>query len=183
MEAFDRESDALTNARKQITQLEEQIAANERLSKFDTDSSANASDDTEVQRVLAHAESLRVTNSQLAARIDELNLQTRYLLQDQKKVGPNLKDVRLKLRKEWIPVWLKDPQAFRPGTKMPTFWRFTEDEDGPEDLKAVAAYLWQNGFDGKAPAQQQGDKNRGKDLFESRGCLACHSIGDEDGKA
>src|SRR2546425_7067195 len=41
----------------------------------------------------------------------------------------------LKLRKEWIPVWLKDPQAFRPGTKMPTFWRFTDDSDGPEDLK------------------------------------------------
>src|SRR5437762_1976394 len=183
MEAFDRETDALTNARQQITQLEEQIAANERLSKFDTDSSANASDDTEVRRLLADAESLRVQNSQLAARIDELNLQTRYLLQDQKKVGPNLKDIRLKLRKEWIPVWLKDPQAFRPGTKMPTFWRFTEDkEEGAEDLKAVAAYLWQNSFDGKVPAQQQGDKNHGKELFESRGCLACHSIGEEDAK-
>ena len=135
-----------------------------------------------MQQLLAHAEQLRVMNSQLAARIDELNLQTRYLQQDQKKVGPNLKDVRLKLRQEWIPVWLKDPQAFRPGTKMPTFWRFADDADGPDDLKAVAAYLWQNSFDGKAPAQQQGDKNHGKDLFESRGCLACHSIGEEDAK-
>jgi cytochrome c551/c552 len=183
MEAFDRESDALTNARQQITQLEDQIGANERQAKLDTDQSANAGDDTEVRRLLAHAEALRVTNSQLAARIDELNLQTRYLLQDQKKVGPNLKDVRLKLRKEWIPVWLKDPQAFRHGTKMPTFWRFTVDGDeGSEDLKAVAAYLWQQSFDGKVPPQQQGDKNHGKDLFESRGCLACHSIGEEDNK-
>ncbi|PYS44773.1 MAG: hypothetical protein DMF71_02385, partial [Acidobacteria bacterium] len=130
----------------------------------------------------AHAESLRITNSQLAARVDELNLQTRYLQQDQKKVGPNLKDVRLKLRKEWVPLWLKDPQAFRPGTKMPTFWRFTVDEDGDDDLKAVAAYLWQNSFDGKVPAQAQGDKTHGKDLFESRGCLACHSIGEGDSK-
>ena len=182
MEAFDRENDALTNARQQITQLEEQIAANERLSKFDTDSSANASDDTEVHRLLADAESLRVQNSQLAARIDELNLQTRYLLQDQKKVGPNLKDVRLKLRKEWIPVWLKDPQAFRRGTKMPTFWRFGVDVDGDDDLKAVAAYLWQNSFDGKPPAQAKGDDKHGKELFESRGCLACHSIGEGDSK-
>jgi cytochrome c2 len=183
MEAFDRESDALTNARQQITQLEEQIGANDRQAKLDIDASANAGDDAEVQRLLAHAESLRVTNSQLAARIDELNLQTRYLLQDQKKVGPNLKDLRLKLRKEWIPLWLKDPQAFRPGTKMPTFWRFTVDgEEGAEDLKAVAAYLWQQSFDGKVPPQQQGDKNHGKDLFESRGCLACHSIGEEDNK-
>src|SRR6266850_1160393 len=183
MESFDREADALSNARQQISQLQDQISANERQAKLDTDNSANASDDAEVQRLLAHADSLRVQNSQLAARIDELNLQTRYLQQDQKKVGPNLKDVRLKLRKEWIPVWLKDPQAFRPGTKMPTFWRFVEDgEEGAEDLKAVAAYLWQNSFDGKAPPQQQGDKNNGKTLFESRGCLACHSIGEEDAK-
>src|SRR2546422_2038784 len=180
MEAFDREADALTNARQQISQLQDQIAANERQAKLDTDATANEGAD--VQQLLAHAEQLRVMNSQLAARIDELNLQTRYLQQDQKKVGPNLKDVRLKLRQEWIPVWLKDPQAFRPGTKMPTFWRFADDADGPDDLKAVAAYLWQNSFDGKAPAQQQGDKNHGKDLFESRGCLACHSIGEEDAK-
>jgi cytochrome c2 len=46
----------------------------------------------------------------------------------------------------------------------------------------VAAYLWQQSFDGKVPAQQQGDKNHGKDLFESRGCLACHSIGEEGNK-
>ncbi len=183
MEAFDRETDALTNARQSITQLQDQITANDRQARLDTEASANAGDDAEVQRLLAHADSLRVANSQLAARIDELNLQTRYLQQDQKKVGPNLKDVRLKLRKEWIQGWLKDPQVFRPGTKMPTFWRFTEDgEEGADDLKAVAAYLWQQSFDGKVPAQQPGDKNHGKELFESRGCLACHSIGEEDSK-
>ena len=184
IEAFDRESDALTNARQQISQLQDQIVANDRQARLDTDASANAGDDTaEVQRLLAHAESLRVTNSQLAARIDELNLQTRYLQQDQKKIGPNLKDVRLKLRKDWIPLWLKDPQAFRPGTKMPTFWRFKIDgEEGENDLKAVAAYLWQSGFDGKAPAQAKGDDRHGKELFESRGCLACHSIGEGDSK-
>src|SRR3989441_352077 len=181
MEAFDREADALTNARQQISQLQDQITANERQAKLDTD--ATDKEGADVQQLLAHAEQLRVINSQLAARIDELNLQTRYLQQDQKKVGPNLKDVRLKLRKDWIPLWLKDPQAFRPGTKMPTFWRFEVDgEEGADDLKAVAAYLWQNGFAGKAPAQTQGDKNHGKELFESRGCLACHSIGEEDQK-
>ncbi len=183
MEAFDRENDALTNARQQISQLEEQISANDRQSKVDTDASANTEDDAEIKRLLAHAESLRVQNSQLAARIDELNLQTRYLQQDQKKVGPNLKDVRLKLRKDWIPLWLRDPQGFRKGTKMPTFWRFEVDgEEGAKDLKAVAAYLWQNGFDGKAPTQGQGDKVKGKELFDTRGCLACHSIGEDDAK-
>lgn len=182
MEAFDREADALTNARQSVSQLQDQIAANERQAKLDTDNSANA-DEKEGPRLLAHADSLRVQNSLLAARIDELNLQTRYLQQDQKKVGPNLKDVRLKLRKEWIPVWLDNPQAFRPGTKMPTFWRFKVDgKEGADDLKAVAAYLWQNGFDGKTPTQAPGDKTKGKELFETRGCLACHSIGEEGEK-
>ncbi len=181
MEAFDREADALTNTRQQISQLQEQIAANDREARRETEASANAGDETEIRRLLARAQSLRVINSQLAARIDELNLQTRYLLQDQKKVGPNLKDLKLKLRKEWIPLWLKDPEGFRPGTKMPKFWRFEHDgAEGEKDLQAISAYLWQNSFDGKVPAQAQGDKTRGKELFESRGCLGCHSIGQED---
>ena len=85
----------------------------------------------------------------------------------------------LKLRKEWIPVWLKDPQAFRPGTKMPQFWRFTVDQDGEEQIKAISAYLWQESFDGKLAEQGRGNAANGKDL-ETRGCLACHSIGEAD---
>ena len=181
-EGFDRETDALTNTRQLISQLEDQITANDRVGRQDAEAAANASDDAEARGLLAHAESLRVTNSLLAARIDQMNLQTKYLMQDQKKVGPNLKDVRLKLVKEWIPVWLKDPQAFRPGTKMPTFWRFAKDQNGDDEIKAISAYLWQAGFEGKTPDQQKGDAAAGKELFETKGCLACHSIGDEDNK-
>ncbi|HSF24318.1 MAG TPA: cytochrome c, partial [Blastocatellia bacterium] len=88
----------------------------------------------------------------------------------QKKVGPNLKEIRAKIRKEWLPVWLSDPQAFRPGTKMPTF-RLADDE-----VKAISAFLWQSALDVKLPAQPQGDVSRGKELFKSLGCMGCHSI-------
>ncbi|PWT83663.1 MAG: hypothetical protein C5B44_00215 [Acidobacteria bacterium] len=187
-EGFDRETDSLGAARQSISQLEDQITANQKQIRQDENPPEGTSDE-DARKMLAHSESLKVTNSLLAARIDQLNLQAKYLMQDQKKVGPNLKDVRLKLRKEWIPVWLQNPQAFRPGTKMPTFWRFANvndpsgvkaDSDAPEQIKAIAAYLWQDGFDGKIPAQQRGDAGRGKDLFENRGCLGCHSIGDGD---
>jgi cytochrome c2 len=178
-EGFDRESDALTNTRQTVSQMEDQITANDKAGRQDAESAANASDDTEAQRLLAHAESLRVTNSLLAARIDQMNLQAKYLMQDQKKIGPNLKDVPLKLKKEWIPLWLKDPQEFRPGTKMPTFWRFSVDKNGEDEIKAISAYLWQSGFEGKVPEQQKGDATAGKELFESKGCLACHSTGGE----
>src|SRR4029434_10552356 len=112
-EGFDRETDSLSTARQNLTQLEEQALANEKQIRQDTEAANQAADDTEAQRLLAHAESLRVSNSLLAARKDQLNLQSKYLMQDQKKIGPNLKDVRLKLHKEWIPVWLKDPHPHR----------------------------------------------------------------------
>lgn len=191
-EGFDRETDSLAAARQQIGQLDDQITANEKQIRADTQRSGEVEDNAEAQRLLAHAESLRVTNSLLAARKDQLNLQTKYLMQDQKKVGPNLKDVRVKLRKEWVPHWLENPQAFRPGTKMPTFWRFAaplegthgemRDKDGPQQIQAIAAYLWQDSFNIKLPEQQRGDGNHGKQLFETRGCLACHSIGEGDSK-
>jgi cytochrome c2 len=179
-EGFDRETDALSAARQNTTQLEEQILANEKQIREDTEAANQAADDTEAQRLLAHAEALRVTNSLLAARKDQVSLQSKYLMQDQKKVGPNLKDVKLKLRKEWIPVWLKDPQAFRPGTKMPQFWRFGVDQDGEEQIKAISAYLWQEAFDARLADQPRGDATHGQELFETRGCLACHSIGEGD---
>ena len=191
-EGFDRETDALASARQTIGQLEDQITGNEKQIRADQERSGQVEDNSEAQKLLAHAESLRVTNSLLAARIDQLNVQAKYLMQDQKKVGPNLKDVRVKLRKEWVPVWLENPQNFRPGTKMPTFWRFANaeeqdgahmrDKDGEDQIKAIAAYLWQDSFSNKLPEQQRGDAAHGKQLFESRGCLACHSIGPEDSK-
>ena len=188
-EGFDRETDALAGARSTVQQLQDQITANEKLGRADTQRSGEVEDNEEAQRLLAHAESLRVTNSLLAARIDQLRLQAKYLMQDQKKVGPNLKDVRVKLRREWVPVWLENPQAFRPGTKMPTFWRFAahsgevmdmRDKDGADQIKAIAAYLWQDSFTTPLATQARGNAGHGKELFETRGCLACHSIGEGD---
>jgi len=187
-EGFDRETDSLSNTRQSISQMEDQITANQKQIRQD-ENPPEGTNDEDARKMLANSESLKVSNSLLAARIDQLNLQAKYLMQDQKKVGPNLKDIRLKLRKEWVPVWLENPQNFRPGTKMPTFWRFANrsdpsgvkaDNDAGDQIKAIAAYLWQDAFDGKIPAQQRGDAGRGKELFETRGCLGCHSIGEGD---
>lgn len=190
-EGFDRETDSLASTRALIVQLQDQITANDKQIRADTQRSGEVEDNDEARRLLAEAEHTRVTNSLLAARIDQLSLQAKYLMQDQKKVGPNLKDVRVKLRKEWVPVWLEDPQGFRPGTKMPKFWRFAKHEDkGPDmrdkdagdQIKAISAYLWQDSFTNVLPTQARGDGGRGKELFETRGCLACHSIGEGDNK-
>jgi cytochrome c2 len=172
-EGFDRESDALTEVRKQVQTLENQ----QKEDRLESERQAKAGDDAETnqeaQQHYAKAETLRISASNIDARVGELDQQAKYLMQDQKKVGPNLKDARLKLRKEWIPVWLKDPPGFRPGTKMPRF-RLTDSE-----IRALSAFVWQSALDGPRPeAQAKGDPVNGKELFETRGCLGCHSIGE-----
>jgi cytochrome c2/uncharacterized ParB-like nuclease family protein len=193
-EGYDRETDALANSRQQVKQFEDEVTANEHEAKVArAESSAPGVSDTRAEELLARAQALVVTNSQLEAKIDQLDTQARYLMQDQKKVGPNLKDARLKLRKEWIPEWLKDPQAFRPGTKMPTFWYLSGAQDEKkgnivpasmqdDERRAVAAYIWQSAFDGRVQTEQPGDKAHGEELFKTRGCLACHSIGEAEQK-
>ncbi len=107
-------------------------------------------------------------------RIQQLDFQSHSLMQDMKKVGPNLKDIRLKLNKNWIPVWLKKPTDFRPTTKMPNF-RLTDHQ-----IQAISAYLWQSAFTDRTAQAKPGNAEHGKELFETRGCLACHSIGEGD---
>ena len=44
-------------------------------------------------------------------------------------VAPNLILSKDRLRPEWIVQWLIDPQSLQPGTKMPNFFTFNEDDD------------------------------------------------------
>ena len=93
-------------------------------------------------------------------------------MKERKKVAPSLKEVRVKLRKEWIPVWLTNTQEFRPGARMP---RFRLDQ---EQIQAISAFIWQSGVQGTLPTRPRGNPEQGKELFESRGCMACHAIGE-----
>ena len=169
-EAFDREADALSNARQSMKTLE--LERDDRRREITQTSAAAdaAASDEEATQLRKKAESLRQIISQVDARIDEFDNQAKYLMQDVKKIGPNLKEIKAKLVKDWIPVWLSDPQAFRPGTKMPTF-RLEDDE-----IKAISAFLWQSALEVKLPTQAQGDAAHGKELFKTLGCLGCHSI-------
>src|SRR5438093_3554118 len=131
-----------------------------------------AASNEEANRLNDRAVALKVANSKLDLRIVQLDRTSKSLLQDIKKVGPNLKDVRLKLNRDWIPVWLKKPSDFRPTTKMPNF-RLNEDQ-----IKAISAYIWQSGLKDAPPKQKSGNAEHGRELFETRGCLACHSMGE-----
>src|SRR4029078_7018143 len=65
-----------------------------------------------------------------------------------------------------------DPHKFRPTTKMPKF-RLEQDE-----VHAIAAFLWQSGLEATLERQAAGKPASGKELFETRGCMGCHSVGE-----
>jgi mono/diheme cytochrome c family protein len=175
-EGYDKEPEDLLSIGQQIKQLDQQKKDNLKEAGYLMKQADTATSNEEANRLNDRAVALKVANSKMDLRIVQLDRTTKSLLQDVKKVGPNLKDVRLKLNKNWIPVWLKKPTDFRPTTKMPNF-RLNDDQ-----IKAIAAYIWQSALTDPLPKHPPGNAAHGKELFETRGCLACHSIGEGDQK-
>ncbi len=173
-EGYDKEPEDLNNISQQVKLMEQQKTDNLKQAAYLMKQADTAESNEEANRLNEKATALKVANSKIAGRIQQADFQAHSLMQDMKKVGPNLKDVRLKLNKNWIPVWLKKPTDFRPTTKMPNF-RLND-----EQIKSISAYLWQSGFTDSLPKQKPGNAAHGKELFETRGCMACHSIGEGD---
>ena len=173
-EGYDKEPEDLLSVGQQIKQLEQEKKDNFKQASELMKQADKAETNDEANRMNDRAVALKVTNSKLDLRIVLLDRSTKSLLQDMKKVGPNLKDVRLKLNPNWIPVWLKKPSDFRATTKMPNF-RLNDDQ-----VNAISAYLWQSALRDSLPQHKPGSAAHGKELFETRGCLACHSIGEGD---
>ena len=171
-EGYDREPEDLNSIAQQIKQMEQEKKDNLKQSAYLMKQADAAETNQEANRLNDRAVALKVANSKLDLRIVQLDRTTKSLLQDIKKVGPNLKDIRLKLNKNWIPVWLKKPTDFRPTTRMPNF-RLND-----EQIRAISAYLWQSALTDAVPKHAPGNAGHGKELFETRGCLACHSIGE-----
>jgi cytochrome c551/c552 len=173
-EGYDKEPEDLNSITQQIKQIESQKIDNVKESAALMKQADAAESNEEANRLNEKAVDLRVANSKLDGRLQQLDFQSHSLMQDMKKVGPNLKDVRLKLNKNWVPVWLKKPTDFRATTKMPNF-RLNDHQ-----IQAIAAFIWQAGLTDPLPKAQPGNVAHGKELFETRGCLACHSIGEGD---
>ena len=109
------------------------------------------------------------------------------------KVGPSLRHVASKVGFDWLYAWLRNPQDFRPSTKMPRFFGLWEHLSGkgleesqryePIEIRSMVAYL-QNAsqpFDYVKPyagITAAADAARGKKVVQVRGCLACHQHAD-----
>jgi cytochrome c551/c552 len=100
-----------------------------------------------------------------------------------RKVGPSLRHVAKKLTPEFISYWVELPKRFRPTTRMPQFFRTSQDDHmsaelQPVEIVSIAHFLTASSEDyhqSKPTEGYQPDPTRGKDLFSKRGCLACHT--------
>ncbi|MCA9025622.1 MAG: c-type cytochrome [Planctomycetaceae bacterium] len=106
----------------------------------------------------------------------------------ERKVGPSLRNLASKTTPEFVAYWTENPSRFRPTTKMPQFFHLTNQQDElaekyqPVQIAAIAAFLEKSSMPLELMQPQDGyepDAERGKTLFARRGCLACHSHGDE----
>lgn len=173
-DGFDTEAEALTEVQSSIYALLEDRKEMGKEIEQSVLSGDNAQNNADAQRFYARADELKQQISNLDHEMERLEVRAADLQIEQKKIGPSLKEVRLKMRKEWIPVWLENPHGYRPSTKMPAF-RLDEGQ-----RRAIAAFVWQTGGEGELPGQPRGNSVRGKELFETRGCMGCHAVGEGD---
>ena len=88
------------------------------------------------------------------------------------KVGPGLLRIASKVDPSWLYRWIKNPKGYLPKTRMPEFG-FNE-----HDLQGVTAYI----LDASEKefklnrTFEPGDEEKGKKLFETVGCQACHTL-------
>ena len=114
-----------------------------------------------------------------------------------RKVGPSLRFVGNKLDAAFMYDWIREPNHFRPDSKMPQFFGLhghlqTADQGGdlelsqrfePIELHGIVTYLMDRtqSYEFAAPRENISESApedriaRGKRLFETRGCLACHT--------
>ena len=91
-------------------------------------------------------------------------------------VGPDLTTIGFRHSPEWLEVWLKDPQAWKPGTVMPN------KQLSPAARSAIVSYMaglkGQDWPKGGRPWDAEADPvAKGRLIFLRAGCVACHGQG------
>jgi cbb3-type cytochrome oxidase cytochrome c subunit len=100
----------------------------------------------------------------------------------ERKTGPALDRIADKVTREWAYHWIANPRDFRPSTRMPRiFGHVNTAEFGDDDVQvgAVVEYLFLTSSSGSGyeTPPGPGDAEKGKQVVEKRGCLACHRVG------
>ncbi len=109
-----------------------------------------------------------------------------YLTATIGKLGPDLSKIKGKVRPDWLVTWITDPKKVHPRTLMPEFGVKDRGLEADDAIK-IASYLSAASGDlAKSPGSSKyvsehhataEDVACGKHIFETRGCLGCHEVG------
>jgi cytochrome c551/c552 len=107
-------------------------------------------------------------------------------------VGTDLRNITAKLSPEFIHTWIWAPKAFRPTTQMPHFFMLENNSTDEElrrtrqEARAITEYLVQNASPWQPqyqlPQGLSGNVQNGRNLFNTIGCVGCHTNLNEVGE-
>ena len=88
--------------------------------------------------------------------------------------APDLGGAGARLRPEFLRAWLANPHGSQPGSRMPDMFAALPEQARRTNAGAIAAFL--EAIATPVPADvRAGDTDRGRELFHSVGCVACHA--------
>jgi mono/diheme cytochrome c family protein len=103
--------------------------------------------------------------------------------ENRRKPGPSLLKIAGKVDKEWFKSWVWEPRSFNKHSKMPNFFRQSNNSK-PEfvaknmaEVNAIAEYIWDKSKP-YTPNEKfhPGNADNGKKIISQVGCLGCHGV-------
>jgi mono/diheme cytochrome c family protein len=103
--------------------------------------------------------------------------------ENRRKPGPSLLKIASKVDKEWFKSWVWEPRSFNKHSKMPAFFRQSNNSK-PEfvrmnmaEVNAIAEYVWDKSKPYAATEKfHPGNADNGKKIISQVGCLGCHGV-------
>ena len=114
-----------------------------------------------------------MANSKLDWRIEQLDFQSHSLMQDMKKVRAEPERRPAQAQQELDSGVAEEADGFPSDHQDAEF-----PAERPADPGDLGLYLAVGIYRIRCRNRRPGNAEHGKELFETRGCLACHSIGE-----